>query len=363
MSNNIRNDDDIVEITADIEGIRYEPYLCKDLRIYDIDDIGDALQQKPTFLLNVGKKTIIAVSWWVSPKRTRSYPYARVYDSLAFPGKKATIIPVFKDEGADGGRDFLQWDTISLMSLLGVYVIVSYYTSAKKNPRYNNKITNQRFDIDHIKMEIHELLNYHSDALHWNLERLDKIDEIGRKALKAYNQIAKDLNVKMHSAEEAYKRITELFNNKQKFREFSRELAKKAQHRERVTIQPKEYLRGRKASLTIKNYLGGYYYFTCDEVVIEHDKVYLIESKHTKQGILPSLDDIKDGLLKMILYTNLKNVTINNKSYNHIPMLRLTTSITNESLVQNKKYKEIINKLRDEANRNGFKIQLNETIL
>ena len=65
-----------------------------------------------------------AVSWWVSPKRTRSYPYARVYDTLGFSGKKATIIPIIKDEGKDGDRDFLQWDTISLMSLLGVYVIV-----------------------------------------------------------------------------------------------------------------------------------------------------------------------------------------------------------------------------------------------
>ena len=41
----------------------------------------------------------IAVSRWISPKRTRSYPYERVYDTLAFDGKKVTIIPVVKDEG------------------------------------------------------------------------------------------------------------------------------------------------------------------------------------------------------------------------------------------------------------------------
>ena len=58
----------------------------------------------------------------MSPKRTRSYPYERVYNSLRI-SKKITVIPVIKDEGAKGDRDFLQWDTISLMSLLDVFVL------------------------------------------------------------------------------------------------------------------------------------------------------------------------------------------------------------------------------------------------
>lgn len=77
--------------------------------------------------LKLMKKNKIAISRWVSPKRTRSYPYARVYDTLNFVGKRITIIPVIKDEGKDGDRDFLQWDTISLMSLLGIYVSIAYY--------------------------------------------------------------------------------------------------------------------------------------------------------------------------------------------------------------------------------------------
>ena len=40
------------------------------------------------FILTINDKNEIAVSWWVSPKRTRSYPYARVYDTLGFAGKK-----------------------------------------------------------------------------------------------------------------------------------------------------------------------------------------------------------------------------------------------------------------------------------
>ena len=79
------------------------------------------LSKKETLCLDVDKENKVAMSWWVSAKRTRSYPYARVYSTLNFSGKKITIIPVVKDEGKQGDRDFLQWDTVSLMSLLGVY--------------------------------------------------------------------------------------------------------------------------------------------------------------------------------------------------------------------------------------------------
>jgi hypothetical protein len=87
---------------------------------YDIEEFDKALSESGSFILEIDKENRIAVSRWVSPKRTRSYPYARIYDTLSFSGRKVTIIPIIKDEGKDGDRDFLPWDTISLMSLLGV---------------------------------------------------------------------------------------------------------------------------------------------------------------------------------------------------------------------------------------------------
>ena len=72
----------------------------------------------------------------------------------------------------------------------------------------------------------------------------------------------------MHSMESAKRRIAELRKGKERFMELSRKLAHKAQERESVTVQPKECLTGVKGTITIKNYLGGYYYFTCDEVEI-----------------------------------------------------------------------------------------------
>ncbi len=123
----------------------------------------------------------------MSPKRTRSYHYVRVYDTLnfqvKFSGQKVTIIPAFKDEGKERDRDFIQWDTVSLMSLLGVYVIITYYKSAEKSLSYRHKITNQRFDYEYIKEELNNILFYHSDALHWNLAQIEKVGEIAKKAL------------------------------------------------------------------------------------------------------------------------------------------------------------------------------------
>src|SRR3989344_6161045 len=163
------------EITAKITGIKYAPLLCRGLHTFNFEGLDKALEKEATFILKIDDKNRVALSWWVSAKRTRSYPYARVYDSLSFLGKKVTIIPIVKDEGKDGDRDFLQWDTISLMSLLGIYVIIGYYDDAIRNPEYKNKITEQRFDINYIRSQMNNLLSYQSDALHWNLLQVDKV--------------------------------------------------------------------------------------------------------------------------------------------------------------------------------------------
>ena len=352
-----------MEIYGEIKGIKYKLFLHKPLTRFTLENLDRALSEKASFILRVNKDNEFAVSWWVSPKRTRSYPYARVYDTLGFSGKKVTIIPIIKDEGKDGDRDFLQWDTISLMSLLGVYVIVGYYIQADKNPRYKNKITNQRFDTEYIKEEIQRLLSYQSDALHWNLEQIDKIPHVADMAFNAYRKISKELGVEMHSMESAERRIKELHKGKEEFMELSRKLAHKAQERESVTVQPKEHLTGIKGMITIKNYLGGYYYFTCDEVEIHGEDIYLIEGKHTVTGNLPSEGDIKDGLIKMILFTNLENVKVDGQEYNPIPVLKLTTnSRFNENLLSKSKCK-LFNLLKEEAKYNGFRIKINDSFI
>lgn len=348
-----------MDILAEIKGVTYTPFLCRKLNAFDFSEIDRAVSSDATFILKVDKDNQIAVSWWVSPKRTRSYPYTRVYDSLGFSGKKVTIIPILKDEGKDGDRDFLQWDTVSLMSLLGVYVIISYYADASKSSRYEHKITNQLFDLDHIKSKIQEILSYQSDALHWNLSQIDSVGEVGEKALKAYTDISEKLGVEMHSWESAETRIRQLLEGKAAFMTLSRKLAESAQRRESVTDQPKENLSGIKGTITIKNYLGGYYYFTCDEVEIRGKDVHLIEGKHTTTDNLPSLNDIKDGLLKMILFTNLENVKIDGINYNPVPILKLTTGKRFSLKSISSSQEDMLNTLKKEATENGFRVVIN----
>jgi len=349
----------MINISANINGIRYAPFLCRKLHTFDISELSEALSKEATFILRVDDKNQIAMSWWVSAKRTRSYPYTRIYDSLSFSGRKITVIPIVKDEGKEGDRDFLQWDTVSLMSLLSVYVIISYYKYAEKSSRYKHKITNQRFDVKQIKFEMNKLLSYQSDALHWNIEQINKVAEMGKNALASYDNISNSLAIEMHSKDSAEKRIKELLKGKEAFMNLSRGLAQKAQQREGVTVQPKEKLVGIKAVLTIKNYLGGNYYFTSDEVEINKENISLIEAKHTKENKLPSIGDIKDGLLKMILFTNLENVKIYNKIYNPIPILKLTTGAGFDIKNISSTNKEMLNLLKKEAEINKFRIIIN----
>jgi hypothetical protein len=350
------------KISAEITGVKYTPYLCRKLRIFESKDFVKALSEEATFILRINQQQI-AVSWWVSAKRTRTYPYARVYDSLAFSGKKVTIVPIFKDEGSDGERDFLQYDTVSLMSLLGVYVIISYYADAKVNPKYPNKITRQRFDTEQIMGEIKKILSYQSDALHWNLAQLDKASEIGEKAIEAYSRISTALGVNMHSIELSRKRINELEEGKDAFLKLSRNLAEKAQKRESITKQPKEKREGIKATITIKNYLGGEYYLTSDETEIHENEIFLIEGKYTNRNRVPAISDIKDALLRMILLTNLQNVRIGNKRFTSVPILKLTTVGPTKFDSLSPKERKNLDLLTKEAETNGFRVLFNSSLL
>jgi hypothetical protein len=143
-----------MEVLAQIKGVKHTPFLCRRLHVYTFKDMREAFRKDASFILRINGENQLGISWWVSPKRTRSYPYARVYDTLSFLGKRVTIIPLIKDEGKDGDRDFLQWDTVSLMSLLGVYVIITYYANASPSQKYSNKITAQEFDLSLVKEEI-----------------------------------------------------------------------------------------------------------------------------------------------------------------------------------------------------------------
>ncbi|WP_448379191.1 hypothetical protein [Fervidobacterium sp.] len=344
-----------IELQAKIERIIYKPTLCNNLKIVELNELCSALAPRAmrSFILKMGEQALLSVSKWVGPKRSRTYPYASIYDILCTTYKKVAIIPVIKDEGAGGELDYLQWDTVSLLSLLGVYVVPTYYVDAEKNKKRENKITNQKFDVSYVKKEIEKLLSYQSEPLHWNLEKMNKIYDIAKKALKSYDILSKRLGVELHPKEEVLGRINKLYAEIEKFKELSRKAAQAAQDRETKTMQPKEMLDNNttKAKITIENLLGGLYHFTCDEVKIEGNKIYLIEAKNSKSRF-PSLGDIKDGLVKMALYTNISEFYYNCKNYTPVPILKLTYAKSPKPI--------LIEKLKTEAQINRFQLELVE---
>lgn len=314
-----------MNIFAHITEIKYEVCCYSQLNIIDFQELDINLM--PSNCIITRDNFNYGISKWVSPKRTRSYPFERVYNTL-YLSKKITIIPIIKDEGLAGDQDFIQWDTISLMSLLDVYVILAYYQRADKHRTKANKITNQKFDSDYVREKITEISHYHSSALHWNIKEIQQsLPNLIIKVKNSYHDIENKLNVKFHNENGINKFEQQILEGVEEFIKKSRQKAQEAQKREQKTIQPKEVLSTQtKATITISNYLGGLYHLTTDEIKIEDDNLFLIEGKYTKNSVLPSLTDIKDGLLKMILYTNLKNLKINNQEYITIPVLKLSSS-------------------------------------
>ncbi|PIU82158.1 hypothetical protein COS70_02040, partial [Candidatus Micrarchaeota archaeon CG06_land_8_20_14_3_00_50_6] len=85
--------------------------------------------------------------------------------------------------------------------------------------------------------------------------------------------------------------------------------------------------------------------------------------KHSKEKNLPSLGDIKDGLLKMILFTNLEDVKINGKKYSPLPILKLTAETHFEINQLSQSEQKMLKLLEKEAKTNKFKIKVNDLFL
>ncbi|HZH34982.1 MAG TPA: hypothetical protein VEX64_09090, partial [Pyrinomonadaceae bacterium] len=363
------------EISGDISEIKYKQFVNDTLRESKLENFDINLAPGAFFLSRGAEK--IAVSRWISPKRTRSYPYERVYDTLAYDGKKAVIIPVVKDEGLGGERDFLQWDTFSLMNLLEVYVVLGYYDQATKSLRKADSLVAQQYNREFVAAKLKELSQSNLSAVEWNLRELKNLKQTIEKARAAYQKISEETGVRLHNPQglETFER--KLSGDILQFLEFSRQKSQKAQTREFLTDQPNETLTTRtKSRITISDYLGGKYFYTVDEAVFENGTLYLIESKHNQGGKLTGTGDIKEGLVKMIVYRNMVDVRRNGKPVKSMPVLRLTASqmqgsISSEAKPEDlakfielnrfdRKQAELLQNLFKEAKQNDFLIRLEQ---
>jgi hypothetical protein len=318
---------DVLTFDGFVSNVQYTACLAGKLPEYDFGDF-DINKAKPCGKIIVPDGSV-AYSKWVSPKRTRSYPFARLYDILNAP-KRITVIPVLKDEGVDGDLDRIQFSTISWMNLFDIYIVLAYYESVIRNSRSGqsgrNKISKQSFSPDFVERQILDILKYKNSALHWNFNLLEtSFVDIYRKALDSYQAISERTGVKMHDRKAQEEYLEKVRANFEDFKNFSLSGSKNASTREVTVVHRYEYLSdGSKARFNVRNYLGGVYYLTADEVIKEGDRYVIQESKNSTKGPFPSLDDIKDGLFKLALFSNIDVLLLGDQEINFTARLKLT---------------------------------------
>ena len=316
-----------------VRDVRYTPCLSPDaLNVYDIAQF-DVNQAQAYGLINLGVPgNNLAFSKWVSPKRTRSYPFARIYNTYHLNTKKVTIIPIIKDEGAGTqNNDRINFITFSWMNLLNIYIILAWYEDAEVKPGTTDRITDQILNAEAVHEKLLEVSQYQMTALHWNTTHFEKdFEPIYLNAVAGYKKISQEKNVAVHSPKNHLQTL-EKFKADGRFsltcfKEATLPRSSEAAHRESVTTHVLESLEeNAKATFHISNYLGGQYYLTADEVYWEDDALVIQESKNSSKGKLPSENDIKDGLFKLILFANMEEVAVDERTdIQFITRLKLT---------------------------------------
>ncbi len=277
--------------------------------------------------------TTLAASKWLTPKPSRSYPSARIYRTYHLP-KPITVIPLIKDEGSGTlNNDRIMFMTLSRMNLMNVYILLSWYESAKPHASLPNRITEQRLNNAFVRERILEVKRYKSTALHWNCMHFKRdFENVFRNAVECYQRIGKRYNVVMNSAENHLKILEKYLVNGEfsidAFRESSVPRSASAARRESMTTHELEHLAdGGKATFELKNYLGGIYHVTADEVYWENDTLIIQESKNSGRGRLPSLTDIQDGLFKNILFYNVDELYLGDNQIKFMTRLKLTGNV------------------------------------
>ena len=328
-----------------VKGVSYDPYLNqKKLTEYDIAQF-DVNTAKSSGLINIGTSgNNLAFSKWVSPKRTRTYPFQRIYDTLGLSTKKVTIIPVIKDEGAAGDNDRINGMTFSWMNLMNVHIILAWYEDASKVDM-KEKITNQVLNVESVTEKLIEISQFHSNALHWNTNHFESdFERIYLNAVESYQRISEQEYVVMHKAQGHLKTLEKFKVNNQfcveTFKRVTLSHSHDAALRETETIHALESLgAGDKGVFSIINYQGGEYYLTADEIYWENDQLVIQESKNTNQKkfpSFPSISDVKDGLFKLILFANMERVGVDDRTdVSFITRLKLTGNLTGSLLLPN----------------------------
>lgn len=203
------------------------------------------------------------------------------------------------------------------MSLLNIYIVLGYYEDADKSQKFNNEF---------IKSQIQEIIEYKQSALHWNRSLFEeRFISTFRSALGSYAFISNRTSVLIHSYAGTEKYLQAIIGDFEEFKNLSLKGSQNASRREAATSHELEHLiDGVKATFCIENYLGGTYYLTPDEISRVGERYVIQESKNSTRKSLPELNDIQDGLFKLILYSNIDSLQLDDERVEFSVKLNLT---------------------------------------
>lgn len=324
-----------LQLAGFIKGVRYQPTLIKDLPSYALTGF-DINAAASSGIIAVGEGDILSYCKWKTPKRTRIYPFARVYNIYHLNTKQIAVIPIIKDEGAGTQNlDRINFITYSWMNLLNVYIILAWYDDASIRLHEPGRVKDQRLEADFVRARLVELQNYRASALHWNKMHFERdFEHVFHNAVESYRRIEIEKGARFHRIESNLHVLNTYMENGAfsiaAFKANSLPRSEQAARREIQTMHQHERVQaGAKGLFTISNYLGGEYHLTADEVFQEADHLIIQESKQGS-GKLPALDDIKDGLFKLILFANLETLLLNGKPVDFKARLNLTGNLMGE---------------------------------
>jgi hypothetical protein len=316
-----------------IRDLTYKPQLSPTtLTAYELSSF-NVNTAKQVGIINLGtSENNLAFSRWITPKRTRSYPFAKIYDTFHLNTKHVTIIPIIKDEGKDTqNNDRINFITFSWMNLVNVYIILAWYEDAIRKPGDKERITAQKLNVDYVREKLERISAYHLSALHWNTTHFEQdFEPVCLNAVESYRRIADRERVELHSFDDHLK-VLEGFKrgglfHLDAFRDATLPRSHSAALRESVTSHEFERLEdGSKHLLDISNYLGGRYFLSPDEIYMADDALIIQESKNSvSKRRLPSIGDIKDGLFKAILYSSISELKLDKEPIPFRVQLKLT---------------------------------------
>ncbi len=294
-----------------IKNVRYHACLTSELQSYDFSGF-DINKVNPYGLIKLPYEQL-GYSRWDTPSQDKFFPFARNYGAYAGPRRNIVVIPVMKDGGADGKLEHIQYATLSWMNLANVYIVLAYYDDADVNERGNEytreKFVNQRLNTEIVNSQIAQLSHYHSAAIHWNRSLFgDRFKSIYRKAIQAYEKMSAKTKVKIYPRDVKLECIEKMRRACRKYEGISIDGLKTADISKDRGLHENKFTETTKSVFYLIDRVGGIYYLTAKDVWRLRDTFIIQETRFSNKTLLPSIQQIRDGLFRLILFQNIDSL-------------------------------------------------------